>query len=90
MPGNLNVSFDRVEADSLIVAMRHFSLSSGSACSSGQRGVSPVLTAIGIAEPVARGSIRIGLGRSNTGDQVSMFVDEAKRVVARLREISAA
>jgi cysteine desulfurase len=90
LPGNLNVSFERVEADSLIVAMRRFSLSSGSACSSGQRGASPVLTAIGLPEALAMGSIRIGLGKSNTGEEVAMFVDDAKRVVARLREISAA
>ncbi len=90
LPGNLNVSFERVEADSLIVAMRRFSLSSGSACSSGQRGPSPVLTAIGVPEALAMGSIRIGLGKSNRGEDVAMFVDDAKRVVARLREISAA
>jgi cysteine desulfurase len=90
LPGNLNVSFERVEADSLIVAMRRFSLSSGSACSSGQRGASPVLTAIGVPESLALGSIRIGLGKSNSAEDVVMFVDDAKRVVARLREISAA
>jgi len=90
LPGNLNVSFDRVEADSLIVAMRRFSLSSGSACSSGQRGPSAVLTAIGVDEATALGSIRIGLGKSNTSEHVAMFVDDAKRMVAKLREISAA
>jgi len=90
LPGNLNVSFERVEADSLIVAMRRFSLSSGSACSSGQRGPSAVLTAIGVDEPTALSSIRIGLGKSNTSEHVAMFVDDAKRMVAKLREISAA
>jgi len=90
LPGNLNVSFERVEAESLIVAMRRFSLSSGSACSSGERGPSRVLLAIGVSEEEAMGSIRIGLGKSNTGEHVSMLVDDLKRVVARLREISAA
>jgi cysteine desulfurase len=90
LPGNLNVSFERVEADSLIVAMRRFSISSGSACSSGQRGPSPVLTAIGVEEAAALGSVRIGLGRGNTAGQVDMFVDDARRAVAKLREISAA
>lgn len=89
LPGNLNISFERVEADSLIVAMRRFSLSSGSACSSGERGPSPVLTAIGVPEAVALGSIRIGLGRSNTPEQAAMFIEDAKRAVVRLREISA-
>ena len=90
LPGNLNVSFDRIEADALIVAMRRFSLSSGSACSSGERGPSPVLTAIGVAEPAAMGSIRFGLGKSNTAEHISMLVDDLKRIVAKLREISAA
>ena len=70
--------------------MRRFSLSSGSACSSGQRGPSSVLTAIGVSEPAALGSIRIGLGKSNTLEHVEMFIDDAKRMVAKLREISAA
>jgi cysteine desulfurase len=90
LPGNLNVSFDRIEADSLIVAMRHFSLSSGSACSSGERGPSPVLTAIGVPEAAALGSIRFGLGKSNTEEHIVMLVDDLKRIVAKLREISAA
>lgn len=90
LPGNLNVSFDRVEADSLIVAMRRFALSSGSACSSGERGPSPVLTAIGVPEATALGSVRFGLGKSNTAEQVGMLVDDLKRVVTKLREISAA
>jgi len=90
LPGNLNVSFERVEAGSLIVAMRRFSLSSGSACSSGQRGPSAVLTAIGVRESAALESIRIGLGKSNTAEHIAMFIDDAKRVVVKLREISAA
>jgi len=90
LPGNLNASFERIEADSLIVAMRHFSLSSGSACSSGERGPSPVLLAIGVGEEAALGSLRFGLGKSNTGEQLTMLIDDLKRSVARLREISAA
>ena len=46
--------------------------------------------AIGVAEPSAIGSIRIGLGTSNTAEQMNMLVDDLKRIVARLREISAA
>jgi cysteine desulfurase len=89
LPGNLNVSFERVEADSLILAMRHFALSSGSACSSGERGRSRILAAIG--SPFADlGSVRIGLGKSNTAAHIAMLVDDFKRAVARLREISAA
>jgi cysteine desulfurase len=91
LPGNLNVTFERIEADSLILAMRRFSLSSGSACSSGERGPSRLLTAIGAPEAaIANGAIRIGLGKSNTAGQMDMLVDDLKRAVARLREISAA
>jgi cysteine desulfurase len=90
LSGNLNVSFERVEAESLILAMRHFSLSSGSACSSGERGPSRVLTAIGVPEHLAMGSIRIGLGRSNSVEQMQLLVTDLRRVVARLRETSAA
>jgi len=90
LPGNLNVSFASIEADSLIVAMRRFSLSSGSACSSGERGPSRVLLAIGVSEAMAMGSVRIGLGRSNTAEHASMLALDLRRVVARLREISAA
>ena len=90
LPGNLNVSFARIEADSLIVAMRRFSLSSGSACSSGERGPSRVLLAIGVDEAMAMGSVRIGLGKSNTTEHASMLIEDLRRIVAKLREISAA
>ncbi|HKO02420.1 MAG TPA: cysteine desulfurase family protein [Thermoanaerobaculia bacterium] len=90
LPGNLNVSFERIDAESLILAMRRFALSSGSACSSGERGPSRVLTAIGVGEAAAMGSIRIGFGKSNTAGEAAMLVDDLKRSVARLREISAA
>jgi cysteine desulfurase len=90
LPGNLNVSFDRIEADSLILAMKHFSLSSGSACSAGDRGPSHVLRAIGVSDAAALGSIRFGLGKSNTAEHIEMLVEDLKRVVRKLREISAA
>ncbi|HSP14631.1 MAG TPA: cysteine desulfurase family protein [Thermoanaerobaculia bacterium] len=90
LPGNLNVSFDRVESDSVLMAMRRFSLSSGSACSSGERTPSRVLLAIGVSEAMAMGSVRIGLGKSNTAEHISMLVDDLKRIVTKLREISAA
>ncbi|MFZ2491393.1 MAG: cysteine desulfurase family protein [Thermoanaerobaculia bacterium] len=88
LPGNLNVSFGRVEAESLLLAMKRFSLSTGSACSSGQRGPSHVLKAIGLSDELALGSIRIGLGRANTLEIVGPLVDDLERAVRRLREIS--
>ena len=90
LPGNLNVSFERIEADSLILAMKRFSLSSGSACSAGDRGPSRVLRAIGVGDALALGSIRFGLGKTNTADHIEMLVDDLIRVVRKLREISAA
>lgn len=90
LPGNLNISFDRVESDAVMLAMRHFALSSGSACSSGDRSASPVLLAIGVSEALAYGSIRFGLGTSNTAEHVARLVDDLKRSIPRLREISAA
>ncbi|MCU1246428.1 MAG: aminotransferase, class [Acidobacteria bacterium] len=90
LPGNLNVSFERVEAESLIMAMRRFSLSSGSACSSGERGASPVLLAIGVPESMALGSIRIGFGKSNTAEEAVLLAGDLARAVARLRDIAAA
>jgi cysteine desulfurase len=90
LPGNLNVSFERVESDSVMMAMRHFSLSSGSACSSAERSASPVLTAIGVPEALAYGSIRFGLGKTNTKEHVDLLIDDLKRNIGRLREISAA
>jgi len=89
LPGNLNVSFERVEADSLILAMKRFSLSSGSACSAGDPGPSRVLKAIGLSDDAAFGSIRFGLGKSNTVEQVDMLVEDLARVVRKLREIAA-
>jgi cysteine desulfurase len=89
LPGNLNITFDRIEADTLILNMRRFSLSSGSACSSGDKGPSTVLRAIGVGDDAAMGSIRFGLGKSNTAEQIDMLVDDLKRAVRRLREISA-
>src|SRR5207244_4291809 len=80
LPGNLNVSFDRIEADSLIVAMRRFSLSSVSACSSAERGPSTLPTEIGLSEPAAIGSIRFVLGKSNTAEHIAMLADAVQRI----------
>lgn len=90
LPGNLNVSFVRIEAESLLLAMKRFSLSSGSACSSGEKGPSRVLQAIGVGDAAAMGSVRVGLGKSNTPEQMEMLVDDLQRAVRRLREITPA
>jgi cysteine desulfurase len=89
LPGNLNLSFERVEGESLIMALRRFAVSAGSACSSRERGPSRILNAIG-APHAELGAIRIGLGKSNTTEQITMLVADIQRAVARLREITAA
>lgn len=88
LPGNLNVTFKGIEAEALIHAMRRFSLSSGSACSSGDREPSSVLLAIGVSESEAMTSIRFGLGRDTTREQLMMLVEDLSTNVARLRELS--
>jgi cysteine desulfurase len=90
LAGNLNASFARTESDALITAMRRFSLSSGSACSSGERDVSATMKAIGADDARAYSSIRFGLGRSNTEGEIDLLVADLERSVSRLREISAA
>ncbi|HEY0789285.1 MAG TPA: cysteine desulfurase family protein, partial [Thermoanaerobaculia bacterium] len=86
LPGNLNVSFRRVESDALLFALRRFSLSSGSACSAGEREPSYVLRAIGLGDDEAMGSIRFGLGKATTQEDLDLLVEDLKVAVARLRE----
>ena len=74
---NLNISFDGVEADILLAQLPHLGLSTGSACSSGSIGPSPVLTAMGLEEDRVRGAVRIGFGR---GTRVRDVRDAAAQV----------
>jgi cysteine desulfurase len=89
LPGNLSAWFGRTDAESLMHAMRHFSLSSGSACSSGDREPSHVLLAIGASVDRAMSSIRFGLGKGNTEEEIDLLVDDLKKSVSRVREMSA-
>jgi cysteine desulfurase len=89
LPGNLNLSFGRVDAESLMHSMRRFSLSSGSACSSGEKEPSHVLRSIGVSEEQAMESIRIGLGRSTTDEELDLLVGDLASSISRLREIAA-
>jgi len=88
LPGNLNVSFEYVEGESLILGMSEVAVSSGSACASAKLEPSPVLHALGLNEPLARSSIRFGIGRFNTGEEIDRAFALLKREVLRLREIS--
>jgi cysteine desulfurase len=88
LPGNLNVSFEYVEGESLILGMGEVALSSGSACTTATLEPSHVLAALGVPEPLARASLRFGLGRGNTQAEVDRVADLLRREVGRLRELS--
>jgi len=85
LPGNLNVSFEGVEAGALISGLREFALSAGSACASGSGEPSHVLRAIGLPAALARGALRVGLGRSNTLAHVERLADRLVEQVEGLR-----
>jgi cysteine desulfurase len=88
LPGNLNVGFAFVEGESLILRIGEVAVSSGSACTSAKMEPSHVLQALGVDEPLARSSIRFGLGRFTTEAEVDRTAELLEREVPRLREIS--
>jgi cysteine desulfurase len=88
LPGNLHVSFEGVDVEALLHAMRNFSLSTGSACASGKKEPSRALRAIGLDPKLALSSLRFGLGRSNDQTQIDLLVGDLKSAISRLREIS--
>ena len=89
IPGNLNLSFSYVEGESFLMGLnREIALSSGSACTSATLEPSYVLKALGVGEELAHTSIRFGLGRFNTEEDVDYVVKRVSEVVIRLREMS--
>ncbi len=86
LPGNLNLAFDGVAADALIVELRDVALSTGSACSSAEPEPSHVLRALGLPEERVRGSLRIGIGRFNTEAEIDWVSGALIEAVERLRE----
>lgn len=88
LPGNLNLSFAFVEGESLMLAMRDVAVSSGSACTSASLEPSYVLRAMGVTEDLAHTSIRFGLGRFTTEEEVDHVVGLVVTAVLRLREMS--
>jgi len=88
LPGNLNVSFAYVEGESLLMGISDVAVSSGSACTSATLEPSYVLKAMGIGDELAHSSIRFGLGRFNTEEEVDFVVEKLSSVVTRLREMS--
>jgi cysteine desulfurase len=88
LPGNLNVSFAYVEGESLLMGISDIAVSSGSACTSATLEPSYVIRALGINEELAHSSIRFGIGRFNTGEEVDFVTERVSKEVKRLREMS--
>ena len=88
LPHNLNISFAYVEGESLLMGINDVAVSSGSACTSASLEPSYVLKALGAGDDLAHSSIRFGLGRWSTEEEVDYVVDKLTNVVRRLREMS--
>ena len=88
LPGNLNISFAYVEGEAMLMALKDVAVSSGSACTSASLEPSYVLRALGVEEEMAHTSIRFGLGRFNTDEEVDYVIDLVARKVDKLREMS--
>jgi cysteine desulfurase len=88
LPHNLNISFAYVEGESLLMGINDVAVSSGSACTSASLEPSYVLKALGAGDDLAHSSIRFGLGRWSTEEEVGYVVEKLTSVVRRLREMS--
>jgi cysteine desulfurase len=88
LPGNLNISFNYVEGESLLMGLKDVALSSGSACTSASLEPSYVLKALGVGDELAHSSLRFGIGRFNTEEEVDYVINRVIHEVSRLREMS--
>ena len=88
VPGSLNVSFNYVEGESLLMALPHIAVSSGSACTSASLEPSYVLRALGVNDELAHSSIRFTFGRYTTEEQVDKAAHEVRTAVEKLRDLS--
>tara|TARA_R110001583_G_scaffold39399_7_gene126277 strand:- start:8392 stop:9606 length:1215 start_codon:yes stop_codon:yes gene_type:complete len=87
-PGNLNVSFNFVEGESLIMALKDLAVSSGSACTSASLEPSYVLRALGLNDEMAHSSIRFSFGRFTTSEEIDYAIDLIQKSIGHLRDMS--
>lgn len=90
LPGNLNMTFAHADSESIMMGLRDVALSSGSACTSASIQPSHVLRALGLSDEAAHSSLRFGLGRFTTEEEVDFVADHLIDVVSKLRELSPA
>lgn len=90
LPHNLNLSFAGVDGEALLVGLSEIAVSTGAACASAKRESSHVLRAMGVSEELAQSSLRFGLGRFNTEEEVEYVRGRVVETVGRLRELSPA
>jgi cysteine desulfurase len=86
--GNLNISFNYVEGESLMMALKDMAVSSGSACTSASLEPSYVLRALGRDDELAHSSIRFSIGRFTTAEEIDYVIKQTREQVERLRELS--
>ena len=85
LPGNMNLGFEGVDGDALLAGLKRIAVSSGSACTTADPGTSHVLAAMGVPQTLSRASLRFGLGRFNTEDDILAAIDDVVGTVERLR-----
>ena len=90
LPGNLNMSFAHVEGESLLMALKEIAVSTGSACTSANLEPSYILRAIGVPDELAYTSIRFGIGRFNSPEEIDFTIKRVAEEVKRLRALSPA
>jgi cysteine desulfurase len=88
LPGNLDVAFGNVDGEALLLNMPGIAVSSGAACSSTDPGPSHVLLALGLSEDLARSTLRFGLGRFNSEEDVKVAAADVAAAVEKLRQMA--